>query len=432
VFGRDLVRCPATGRSSGQGGRHGVAPYEYVGALMSALHEDVDEIMPGLVADRRWLHEHPELGMQEFETSRFIVGRLQTLGVEDIRTGLSETGVTALVRGTGTGSGAGKVVLLRADMDALPIQEENDVEYRSQTDGVMHACGHDAHVTILLGVARLLTAQRDRFAGTVKLLFQPCEETVPGGAAWMIRDGALEDPHVDAIFGLHLAQFLPVGTVGVNAGPVMAAGRFFKVNVQGRGGHGAVPHLSKDPIVAAVEMISALQTVVARNVDPMETAVLSVGTINAGIASNVIPDSLEFSGTHRTFSQEVERLVSERFVTIVEGVAAAHGVTVEIDMPVGLPAVVNDPAMADVVRRAAIRTVGEEKTVPGVPWMASEDFAYYLNERPGCFFFVGSSNAERGLVWDHHHPKFDIDEDSLVIGVETMTQTVLEYLGEES
>ncbi len=394
---------------------------------MVTLHADVDEIMPGLVADRRWLHEHPELGMQEFETARFIAERLHALGVEDIRTGIGETGVTGLVRGTGTGLGAGKVVLLRADMDALPILEENDVEYVSQNPGVMHACGHDGHVSILLGVARLLMAQRDRFAGTVKVLFQPCEETIPGGAAWMIRDGVLEDPHVDAIFGLHLAQFLPAGTIAVNAGPVMAAGQFFRVNVHGRGGHGAAPHLGRDPIVAAVEMISALQTIVSRNVDPMDTAVVSVGTIHAGIASNVIPDSLEFTGTHRTFSTETQTAVASRFVTIVEGIAKAHGVTVEVEMPPGLPAVINDPVMVDVVRRAAIRTVGEEKTVPGVPWMASEDFAYFLEERPGCYFFVGSSNAERGLVWDHHHPRFDIDEESLGIGVETMTGTVLEY-----
>lgn len=394
---------------------------------MVTLHADVDEIMPGLVADRRWLHEHPELGMQEFETARFIAERLHALGVEDIRTGIGETGVTGLVRGTGTGPGAGKVVLLRADMDALPILEENDVEYISQNPGVMHACGHDGHVSILLGVARLLMAQRDRFAGTVKVLFQPCEETIPGGAAWMIRDGVLEDPHVDAIFGLHLAQFLPVGTIAVNAGPVMAAGQFFRVNVHGKGGHGAAPHLGRDPIVAAVEMISALQTIVSRNVDPMDTAVVSVGTIHAGIASNVIPDSLEFTGTYRTFSTETQTAVASRFVTIVEGIAKAHGVTVEVEMPPGLPAVINDSAMADVVRRAAIRTVGEEKTVPGVPWMASEDFAYFLEERPGCYFFVGSSNAERGLVWDHHHPRFDIDEESLGIGVETVTGTVLEY-----
>lgn len=394
---------------------------------MVTLHADVDEIMPGLVADRRWLHEHPELGMQEFETARFIAERLHALGVEDIRTGIGETGVTGLVRGTGTGPGAGKVVLLRADMDALPIVEENDVQYVSQNQGVMHACGHDGHVSILLGVARLLMAQRDRFAGTVKVLFQPCEETIPGGAAWMIRDGVLEDPHVDAIFGLHLAQFLPVGTIAVDAGPVMAAGQFFRVNVHGKGGHGAAPHLGRDPIVAAVEMISALQTIVSRNVDPMDTAVVSVGTIHAGIASNVIPDSLEFTGTYRTFSTETQTAVASRFMTIVEGIAKAHGVTVEVEMPPGLPAVINDSAMADVVRRAAIRTVGEEKTVPGVPWMASEDFAYFLEERPGCYFFVGSSNAERGLVWDHHHPRFDIDEESLGIGVETMTGTVLEY-----
>ncbi|HWV34946.1 MAG TPA: amidohydrolase [Thermomicrobiales bacterium] len=397
---------------------------------MDTLHADVDEIMPGLVADRRWLHEHPEVGMQEVETAKFVVERLRALGVDDIRTGISETGVTALVRGTGSGPGAGKVVLLRADMDALPIQEENDVPYRSQTDGAMHACGHDGHTSMLLAVTRLLMARRDQFAGAVKVLFQPCEETGPGGAAWMIEQGVLEDPHVDAVFGLHLAQFLPVGTIGVSAGPVMAAGQFFRVNVQGQGGHGAAPHKTHDPIVAAVEMIGALQTIVSRNVDPMETAVVSVGMIHGGDAANVIPDRVEFAGTLRTFRPEVEELVTSRLGVIVREIAAAHRVTATVESPLGLPAVVNDAAMAELVRRAATAVVGEERVMPGVTWMASEDFAFFLNERPGCFFFVGSSNAERGLVWDHHHPKFDFDEEALGIGVETMTRTVLAYFDE--
>ncbi|MGC4192107.1 MAG: amidohydrolase [Thermomicrobiales bacterium] len=394
---------------------------------MGTLLADVDEIMPGLVADRRWLHEHPELGMHEVETSRFVIERLQALGVEDIRTGISETGVTALVRGTGTGPGVGKVVLLRADMDALPIEEENDVEYRSQVPGVMHACGHDGHTAMLLATTRMLMERRNEFAGTVKVLFQPCEETGPGGAKWMIDQGVLEDPHVDAVFGLHLAQSLPVGMVSAPDGPTMSGGQFFSCKVQGRGGHGAMPHLAVDPIVAACAMVTQLQTIVSRNVNARDTAVLSVGTIHGGKAANVIPDSVEFAATFRTFSDETRTLVHDRTIAIIEGIAAAMGVSVEIDMSEGLPAVINDPGMSAIVRRAAATVVGEDKAIAGEPWMASEDFSYFLLERPGSFFFVGSRNEAQGLVWDHHHPKFNFDEDALGIGVATMTQTVLEY-----
>lgn len=229
-------------------------------ALATNLKADVDEVIPGVIADRRHLHEHPELGMHEHETATFVTERLEALGVEDIRTGISETGVTGLVRGAGNGAGADKVVLVRADMDALPIQEENDVEYRSTHDGVMHACGHDAHTSILLGVTRLLMDRRDQFAGTVKVLFQPCEETGPGGANWMIEQGVLEDPHVDACFGLHVWQNEPVGSVLVGDGPVMAASDRFSITVQGKGGHGAMPHGCVDPIVIGMEIVNALQS----------------------------------------------------------------------------------------------------------------------------------------------------------------------------
>lgn len=394
---------------------------------MGTLLADVDEIMPGLVADRRWLHEHPELGMFEVETAKFVIERLQALGVEDIRTGISETGVTALVKGTGVGPGAGKVVLLRADMDALPIEEENDVEYRSQVPDVMHACGHDGHTAMLLATTRLLLERRNEFAGTVKVLFQPSEESGPGGAAWMIEQGVLEDPHVDAVFGLHLAQSLPVGTVSAPDGPTMSGGQFFSCKVQGRGGHGAMPHLAADPIVAACAMITQLQTIISRNVNARDTAVLSVGTIHGGKAANVIPDSVVFEATFRVFSDDVQTLVRERTIAILEGIADAMGVSVEITMSRALPAVINDPAMSAIVRQAATQVVGAEKAIAGEPWMASEDFSYFLNERPGSYFFIGSRNDERGLTWDHHHPKFDFDEEALGIGTATMTQTVLEY-----
>lgn len=401
-------------------------------AIAADLKRDVDEMLPGVIADRRHLHEHPELGMQEHETAKFVADRLAALGVEDIRTGISETGVTGLIHGTGSGPGAGKVVLVRADMDALPIREENDVDYRSRHDGVMHACGHDAHTAILLGVARVLVDRRAQFAGTVKLCFQPCEETGPGGARWMIEQGVLEDPPVDACFGLHVWQNEPVGDVLVGDGPVMAASDRFEVTVQGKGGHGAMPDRCVDPIVVGMAIVNALQTIVSREVDPTESAVVTVGEFHAGEAPNVIPDTATIRGTVRTFTPEVQDHIERRIVELAEGIGAAMRARVTAAYRRGVPATVNDPAMAAIARRAAIEVVGEEHVRPQVPTMGGEDFSHFLRERPGCYFFVGTNNAERGLVWGHHHPKFDIDEEALGIGVETMVRTLMGYLGSAS
>jgi amidohydrolase len=238
------------------------------------LRHDVDEILPGVVADRRHLHQNPELGYQEVKTAAFVADRLRALGVEDVRTGIAKTGVTGLIKGTGSGPGAGKVVLLRADMDALPIQEQNEVDYHSTVPGTMHACGHDAHTAMLLGTTRLLLERRDRFAGTVKVLFQPAEEG-GAGARVMIGEGVLDDPRVDAAFGIHVAQEEPVGTVSVRPGPMMAAADRFTIVVKGKGGHGAQPHLCIDPIAVGAQLVTALQTIVSREVDPTEPAVVT-------------------------------------------------------------------------------------------------------------------------------------------------------------
>lgn len=404
----------------------------YTMAVAADLKRDVDEILPGVVADRRHLHEHPELGMQEYETARFVVERLTALGVEDIRTGISETGVTGLVRGTGDGPGKDKVVLVRADMDALPIEEENDVEYRSKHAGVMHACGHDAHTSILLGVARILMERRDSFAGTVKLCFQPCEETGPGGAKWMIEQGVLDDPKVDACFGLHVWQNEPVGYVLVGDGAVMAASDRFTIRIQGKGGHGAMPNHCVDPIVVGMEIVGALQTLVSREVDPTRSAVVTVGEFHAGHAPNVIPDTAEISGTVRSFDPEVRDLLERRIMELSEGVGAAMRAEVTAEYRRGVPATVNDPAMADIARQAAIEVVGEDHVRPQIPTMGGEDFSFFLEATPGCYFFVGTNNEERGLVWGHHHPRFDIDEEALGIGVEAMVRTVTGYLAQEA
>ena len=392
------------------------------------IRDDIDEIVPGLIADRRYLHENPELGFQEFNTAKFVSGRLQALGVEDIRTGINKTGVTALVRGTVDGPGKNRVVLVRADMDALPIHEENDVEYKSRNDGVMHACGHDAHTAILLGLARTLIDRRDQFAGTVKLLFQPSEELFPGGAKGMIEEGVLEDPHVDASLALHMAQQRPLGVITIAAGPILAAPDAFKITLQGKGGHAARPQAAIDPIVIGAQIVNALQTVVSRNVDPIESCVVTVAYFNAGAAFNVIPDVASIGGTVRTLTADVQDLAEKRVTDLVQGIADAGGATVEIEYTRGYPATVNDPGMAALIREAATTVVGAENVIAGPPSMGGEDYAYFLLDRPGAMFQVGSKNEERGLIWGHHHPRFDIDEASLAIGLETMTLSVLTYL----
>jgi amidohydrolase len=397
-------------------------------AIATLLHDEIDEILPGIIADRRYLHENPELGFQEHNTARFVAERLQALGVEDIRTRINQTGVTGLVRGKA--NGPSRCVLVRADMDALPILEENEVEYVSKHPGVMHACGHDAHTAILLGLARTLMGRRDEFSGTVKLLFQPSEEMFPGGAVGMIEEGVLEDPHVDASFALHMAQHQPLGVITISPGPIMAAPDAFKAVVHGKGGHAASPHQAIDPIVIGAQIVNALQTVVSRNVDPIESCVVTVGYFNAGEAFNVIPDTATIGGTVRTLTPTLRDLAEERVKGIIAGVAAAGGATVDIEYTRGYPATVNDPAAAALVREAATAVVGADNVISPPPSMGGEDYSYFLLERPGAMFQVGSKNEERGLIWGHHHPRFDIDEESLGVGLETMAVTVLTYLAE--
>ncbi len=394
------------------------------------LRNDIDEIMPGVIADRRHIHEHPELGFQEVETSRFVAERLQALGVEDIRTGIAKTGVTGLIRGTAPSDGPTKTVLLRADMDALPIREENDVDYRSVADGVMHACGHDGHTAMLLGVSRLLLDQRDRFAGTVKVLFQPAEELPPGGAKPMIEAGVLEDPKVDAAFGMHLAQEQPLGVIGVRAGATMAAADRFIVHIKGKGGHGARPQSTVDPIVVGAQIVVALQTIVGREVDPTKAAVVTVGAFQGGEAFNVIPDTAELRGTVRTFDPEVRQQIAERIQALVTGIATSMRAEATVEYRYGYPATVNDPEMAELVRAAAAEVVGPDRVIEPPQTMGAEDMSYFLEKVPGCYYIVGSRNPDKGLVWGHHHPRFDFDEDALANGIETLVTTTLRYLAD--
>ena len=402
-----------------------------VAGIVEKIRSEVDEIMPGVVADRRWLHEHPELAFEEVETAKFVAERLRQLGVDDIQTGVGgSTGVTGLIHGTKASGGAAKVVALRADMDALPILEENAVEYVSQNPGTMHACGHDAHTAMLMAVARVLMDRRDEFSGTVKLLFQPAEELPPGGAIGMVQAGVLDG--VDAVFGAHVSSQLEAGKIGLRpAGPGCAAADRFRITIQGKGGHAAHPQAAVDPVVIGAQVIAALQTVVSRNVDPMESAVLSITFFKAGDAFNVIPDVATLGGTVRWFSMEVAALVEERLKAIAEGIGAASGAEVTVEIRKGYPPTINDAGQAAIVREALVAVAGEENVITPAPIMGGEDFSRFLLNRPGAFFNIGSMNEAKGLTHGHHHPKFDIDEESLGTGVASMVQTVLTWFGTE-
>jgi amidohydrolase len=382
---------------------------------------DLDE----LVATRRDLHAHPELGFEEVRTSGIVAERLKKLGLE-VRTGVGKTGVLARI----TGGRPGKTVLLRADMDALPIREENDVPYRSKHEGRMHACGHDCHTSILLGVAKRLAAEAKDLKGSVVLCFQPAEELggPKGGAEAMIQDGALEWAKADAAFGLHVWQDLPLGLVGVTSGPWMAAVDEFTVTFRGKGAHAAQPQASRDPVVALAHVITALQTLASRNADPLKEVVVSVTQVRAGSAFNIIPATAWMNGTVRVFDRALWADVPRHFDRVVRGVAAALDCEADILYERGNHPTVNDPAMCPLVRAAAASVVGEANVRADVRTMGGEDFSAFLERLPGVFIAIGSRNESRGLTFDHHHPRFDVDEQSLRIGAEVLLETARRYL----
>ncbi len=376
-----------------------------------------------MIALRREFHQYPELGMEENRTAETVARYLGDLGLK-VTTGVGRTGVVGLLEG----GKPGKTLLLRADMDALPIQEETGAEYASQTPGVMHACGHDGHTAIGLTVARILKDHQHELAGAVKFVFQPAEEGL-GGAESMVAAGVLDNPKPRLSLALHLWNHMPLGWLGIGDGPVMAAAEMFRVRVVGRGGHGALPHQAVDPVAAAAQVITALQSIVARNVSPLETAVLSVTTIHGGEVFNVIPPAVEMQGTIRTFQPAVRELVLERFQQVVEGVARSMGCQAEIDVQRLTPAVINHPEITGRVRQAASRVLPAHRMDASFSTMGSEDMAYMMDTIPGCYFFVGSANAEKGLDAGHHHPRFDVDEDALPQAAALMAAAAVEFLG---
>ncbi len=392
------------------------------------LKVEIDERVPDLIAMRRDLHEHPELAFEEVRTSGIVAQRLRALGM-DVQTGIAKTGVVGLLRGTASKNGSGRTIALRADMDALPIHELNDVEYRSHVDGKMHACGHDGHTAILLTVADILSRRREQLAGNVKFLFQPAEERI-GGALPMVEAGVMEG--VDGVIGLHVFSNHPVGRVGVRAGTVFASADSFTLTVHGKGGHAAMPQTAVDPILISAQIINALQSLISRETSPFSPAVITIGTIHAGTASNIISEKAVLQGTMRAFTVEQRAYLQQRIHEVAEGIAALHRGSCEVDFSDGCPPCINDPAMAALIERAAEATVGKDAVDSGeeILTSGSDDMAHFLNQAPGCYFIVGAQNEAKGAKYPHHHPRFEIDEDSLPISVEILTRATLDFLNQ--
>ena len=385
---------------------------------------EIRALQPQLVEWRRQIHQKPELGFQEKITAEFISQKLQNWGIEH-QVGIAQTGIVAIIKGEK--STHGKVLAIRADMDALPIQELNEVPYCSQREGIMHACGHDGHTAIALGTAYYLHQHRQELNGTVKIIFQPAEEG-PGGAKPMIAAGVLNNPNVDAIIGLHLWNNLPLGTVGVRPGALMAAVELFRCTIFGKGGHGAIPHQTVDSLVVAAQIVSALQTIVSRNINPLDSAVVTVGELHAGTAVNVIADTAKMGGTVRYFNPDLAGFFKERIEKIIAGICQSHGANYDLDYIHLYPPVINDAEIAALVRSVAQEVI----EIPiGVfsecQTMGGEDMSFFLQEVPGCYFFLGSANAEKKLDYPHHHPRFDFDETALPIGVEMFVRCVEKF-----
>jgi amidohydrolase len=387
--------------------------------MSSSVLEVPSAVVRDVVELRRDFHAHPELGFEEVRTAGIVAQRLKALGYE-VRTGIGQTGVVGILRT----KKPGKTILLRADMDCLPIIELSGVEYASTSPGKMHACGHDGHTAMLLGAAQMIVERRDLLSGTIVLCFQPAEEG-KGGARAMIEDGVLDDPHVERVYGLHLTSHYRTGLVLMRPGPVMASSDSIEVTIHGRGGHGASPHQTVDPVLTSAYFVSQLQSVVSRNVDPIEPAVVTIGAIHGGTIHNVISDDVTLLGTVRAFSESEREQMKPRIERVLSGCCAAGGASYDYRYVKRYPVTVNDAAQAAYLRELALRTVGPERTADLVPTMGAEDFSFMLQRRPGCFFFVGSQSDERTAV-PHHNARFALDEACLSTGVQMMVALALD------
>lgn len=374
---------------------------------------------------RRDIHRHPELGLHEFRTAGLVSRELRALGLQ-VQEGVAKTGVVALLEG----NPKDPVVMLRFDMDALPIMEETSAPYASENPGVMHACGHDGHIAVGLTVAKILSEKPGSLPGTVKFVFQPAEEGM-GGAEKMIAQGVLTNPKPEVAFGIHVWNDQPVGWFGITAGPIMAAADIFEITITGRGGHGAFPHLTVDPVIATAHLITALQTIISRNVPPLETAVVTVASVHAGEAFNVIPTTVKMKGTIRTFSIEVREKVFQRFNDLVQQISIGFGCEAETILRSVTPALKNNPSLTLKVAEIAKNLIPGARVEQDFTTMGSEDMAFFLDEIPGCFIFAGSANNEKGLNATHHHPQFDFDEVVLPDAAALLCSIVDNYLNKK-
>jgi amidohydrolase len=392
------------------------------------IAQAAEALRPQLVSQRRDFHMHPELSNREERTSRIVAERLRALGLEDVKTGVGRYGVTALLKGTKPGP----VVAVRADMDALPIQETNDVPYKSLTPGVKHACGHDVHTTVELGVAEILSKMRGEINGTIKFIFQPAEEGAPageeGGARLMIKEGALDNPRPQAIFGLHTEPNLQAGQVGYHFGPAMASSDTFTITIHGKNAHGAQPQLGIDAVVVASESVLALQHIRSRRIDPLEPLVITVGTIQGGSRFNIIAGEVKMTGTMRTLNDQVRERAQALMKETLQNVTAAYGATFELSFDNGNPVTYNEPSLVEEMLPTIRRVVSDKNAVAIRPFMPSEDFSLYQKVVPGFFYFLGVGNKARGINAGWHTADYDVDEESLVVGVKVMANVLLDYL----
>ena len=380
------------------------------------IKSEVNKIKDYIISTRRDFHKHPELAFNELRSAEIISKELHSLGF-DVYEGVGKTGVCGIL----TGAHDGPTIALRADMDALPIKETSNISYKSKNEGIMHACGHDGHMAMLLGTARILALKKTKLKGKVKFIFQPAEEGL-GGAEYMIKDNVLDG--VDAIYGAHLWNYQPTGTIGVKSGPVMAAADLFEIIIKGRGGHGATPHGTVDAILVASHIVQSLQSIVSRNTNPLESTVVTVGKINGGYNFNVISDKVILKGTTRAYSEENRSLIKKRMKEILDGISKSFGADIMLDYKDGYPPVINETECSNYVLNAAKQVVGNGAIDPYLT-MGGEDFSYFLQKKPGCFFFIGSApNEYEPQSVPHHCSHFDIDEESLLIGTSLFVQLV--------
>ena len=380
----------------------------------------ISKIKKEIIDNRRYFHKYPELSFKEHNTSKVIAEKLEEMGIE-VLTGIAQTGLTGLIRG----NNPGKTIALRADMDALPIQETSEIEYRSVNDGVMHACGHDGHIAMLLGAAKAINQIKQKLNGNVKLIFQPAEEGL-AGALHMINEGVIDD--VEEIYGIHLWNYQKVGEIGVKDGPIMAAADMFEIEVIGKGGHGATPHGTVDAVIVASHIVNSLQTIVSRDTNPLESTVVTVGMINGGYNFNIIADKVILKGTTRSYTKENRELIKTRMNEIIAGTEKIFNAKIQLKYKDGYPPTVNNERCTKNVINAISKVIGESSYAPYLS-MGGEDFSYYLEKIPGCFFFVGSSPLDsEPLSIPHHCSHFDIDEKSLLIGASAFVKIIEDLL----